>query len=78
VASYLQQSGRTKVLVAGFDALDEAKTAIRAGQLTATIDQQARQQGYMGFMTALHLIRSETVPMEVQVESRLVTAQTLK
>jgi ribose transport system substrate-binding protein len=78
VASYLQQSGRTKVLVAGFDALDEAKTAIRAGQLTATIDQQARQQGYMGFMTALHLIRGETVPMEVQVESRLVTTQTLK
>lgn len=48
VLKYLQETGNTQVLVGGFDALEEAKSAIRAGQLSATIDQQAGQQGYLG------------------------------
>ncbi len=75
---YLQESGRTKVLVAGFDALQEAKTAIQAGQLAVTVDQQADQQGYLGVNTALKLIRGEQVPMDLRVEVRLVTAESLK
>lgn len=78
VLKYLQEAGKTKVLVAGFDALDEAQTAIRAGQLSATIDQQADQQGYLGVMTALRLLKGESPPMELEVEAKLVTAQTLK
>ena len=78
VLKYLQEAGNTKVLLAGFDALEEAKTAIRAGQLSATVDQQAAQQGYLGVMTALQLLKGEPQPLELEVEARLVTAQTLQ
>jgi ribose transport system substrate-binding protein len=78
VIKYLQESGKTTVLVAGFDALEEAKTAIRAGQMSATIDQQARKQGYEGVMTALKAIRGETVPDVVLVDAGLLTADTLR
>ena len=75
---YLQESGHTKVLVAGFDALQEAKTAIQAGQMAVTVDQQADQQGYLGVASALKLMHGEQVPMDLKVEVRLVTAETLK
>ena len=77
VMKYLQEAGKTKVLVAGFDALEEAKTAIRLGQLSVTVDQQAAQQGYMGVMAALQLLKGETPSLELEVEAKLVTAQSL-
>lgn len=70
---HLQETGRARVLVAGFDALAEARTAIRAGQLAATVNQQADRQGYLGVMTAVKLLRGETVPMDLKVGVRLVT-----
>jgi ribose transport system substrate-binding protein len=75
---YLQQSGRTDVLVAGFDALGDVMPALRAGQLAATVDQQAAQQGYLGIRTALQMLAGETPAMQIDVASRLVTAQSLK
>lgn len=75
---YLEEAGDTRVLVAGFDALDEAKTALRSGQLAVTIDQQANEQGYLGVMTALKMIRQESVPPELLVPAQLVTASTLR
>ena len=78
VMKYLQETGKSKVLVAGFDALEEAQTAIRAGQLSVTVDQQAGQQGYLGVMTALQLLRGEPSALELEVEAKLVTADTLK
>lgn len=75
---YLQESGKKHVRVAGFDALEEAKAALRAGQLMATVDQQAAEQGYRGITTALDMLHGKTVPMEVNVEAALVTAKTLK
>jgi ribose transport system substrate-binding protein len=78
VVKFLQETDRRRVLVAGFDALDEAKVAVFEGQMTGTVDQQAAQQGYQGVMTALKLLRAEVVPQEVLVESRLITAGDLK
>lgn len=78
VIKYLQETGRKQVLVAGFDALEEAKDAIRQGQLAVTIDQQAAQQGYMGVMTALKLLRGETVPEQVLVAAKLISANDLR
>ena len=75
---YLQEAGKTKVLVAGFDALQEAKTAIRLGQLSATVDQQAAQQGYQGVMAALQLLKNESPPLELEVQVRLITAASLR
>ena len=75
---YLQDSGNGKVRVIGFDALEEAKKALQAGQLAVTVDQQPAEQGYLGITTALKLLKGEPVPMELEVATRLVTAATLK
>jgi ribose transport system substrate-binding protein len=76
---YLQETGRTKVKVIGFDALDEARTAVQAGQMAVTVNQQADQQGYLGVMTALKLLQrpaSEALPKDLEVRTVLVTAGT--
>ena len=64
--------------MAGFDALEEAKTAIRAGQLSVTVDQQAARQGYLGVTTALQLIKGESQPLHIEVDAKLITADTLQ
>ena len=75
---YLQEAGAASVKVIGFDNLDEARKAIQAGQMAATVNQQPDQQGYLGVMTALKLMRGESVPMEIEVDTRLVTPDSLK
>ena len=75
---YLREAGKTKVLIGGFDALDEAKAAVKQGGLLVTVDQQADQQGYLGITTALKLLQGVKVPMEIQVDARLVTGDSLK
>lgn len=74
---YLQESGRNKVVVGGFDALTETKRSIQNGEMMATIDQQASRQGYLGITHALKLLRHETLPNTVLVETVLVTSNTL-
>lgn len=75
---YLQESGHTKVRVAGYDALAEALSEIQAGHMVATVDQQAAEQGYQGVALAMRLIRGETVPANTVIDTRLVTAASLK
>ncbi|MBV8632931.1 MAG: substrate-binding domain-containing protein [Burkholderiaceae bacterium] len=77
VVKYLQDSGRKDVLVAGYDALDEARAAIKAGTLAATIDQQAAEQGYQGVALAVRALKGESVPATVTVDSHLVTAASM-
>ena len=69
---YLEEAARKDVLVAGYDALDEAKAAIRAGKLAATIDQQASQQGYLGVEYAVKALRGQSVPAVTLIDTRLV------
>jgi ribose transport system substrate-binding protein len=66
------------VTVIGYDALDEAKTAVRAGRLAVTVDQQAAEQGYQGIATAVRMLHGETVPEQVKVNTALITAANLK
>lgn len=75
---YLQESGRTKVSVAGYDALAEAMAEIKGGRMAATVDQQAAEQGYQGVALALQLIKGAKVPTMTLIDTRLVTATDLK
>lgn len=77
VMKFLQETGRHHVQVVGFDALEEAQIAIKAGQMVATVNQQADEQGYRGVQTALALLRGETPPMEIMVSAQVVTAASL-
>jgi ribose transport system substrate-binding protein len=74
---YLQTSHRQGVKVAGFDALDEALTEIRSKRMSATVDQQAAEQGYQGVALALRLTQGSSVPTVTTIDTRLITADTL-
>jgi ribose transport system substrate-binding protein len=74
---YLRTAGKSHVLVAGYDALDEALRAVREGKLQATIDQQAAQQGFIGVRYAVDLLKGRRPPLETFVEVKLITRATL-
>jgi ribose transport system substrate-binding protein len=78
VINYLQTSGKTDMQIAAYDALAEAKEAIKAGTLAATIDQQAARQGYLGVEYAIKALRGEELPAETMVDVLLVTAENVE
>ena len=67
VIQYLDEVKRKDILLAGFDALAEAKTAIVEGKMSDTIDQQAAVQGYTGVKMALDLINGKSVTDPVKL-----------
>ena len=71
---YLQESGKTKVKVVGYDALEEAIAEVKAGRMTATVDQQAAEQGYQGVAMALRLIKGEKAASQTMIETRVISA----
>lgn len=75
---YLSEVGKTDaVLVAAFDALEEAKAAIVAGKLAVTIDQLAAEQGYLGVEYAFRALNGEELPAETYIDVLLVTIDNL-
>ena len=67
-------AGRTgDVLVVGFDALDEARQAIREGRMAATIAQHPRDMGRLAIESAWSILQGDTVPAEQPVGIELVT-----
>jgi ribose transport system substrate-binding protein len=75
---YLQESGKSAVKIAGYDALNEAIGEIKAGRMIATVDQQAAEQGYQGVALAVKLIQGGKVPENTLIATRLITAAALK
>lgn len=71
----LEESGRSDVLVAAYDALEQARQAISSGRLQATVDQRADQQGYLGVHYALRALNGDTLPAETLIDTRLVTPE---
>jgi len=74
---YLDETGRNDVLVASYDDIEEARTAMRRGRLLATINQRADEQGYMGVKYAVRALAGEKLPAETFIDVELVTADTL-
>jgi ribose transport system substrate-binding protein len=74
---YLHENQRSAVKVAGYDALDEAVTAVKAGQLAVTVNQQASEQGFQGVALAVRLLNGESVPDVMLIDTRLVTRNNL-
>lgn len=75
---YLDEAKIKNVLVAGFDALTEAKTAIRNGKMTVTIDQQPFLQGYKGIEYAVKLLNGQNVDLETMVDLKVIDADAVK
>ncbi len=56
----------------GFDAIEDALTAIEAGELQATIAQQPKEMGRLGVETAVKHLNGETVADEIPVDLALI------
>lgn len=66
-------AGKTKsIAVVGFDAQDDARTAIREGRMAATIAQNPREMGRLAVISAARLLRKETLPADQPVPIELV------
>ncbi len=66
-------AGRTKdIAVVGFDAQDDARTAIRQGRMAATIAQNPHEMGSLAVISASKLLRNETIPAVQPVPIDLV------
>ena len=70
-------AGRSsRIRVVGFDALDDARKAIEAGRMEASVAQSPRDMGRIAVESAAKLLRGETVPADQKVPIALVTRGT--
>ena len=65
------RSGHIRVV--GFDALDDARKAITAGRMEASMAQSPRDMGRLAVEAAARLLKSEPVPPDQTVPIELVT-----
>ncbi len=66
--------GKTgKIIVVGFDAVDEAREAIRSGQMDATIAQYPEEMGRTAVETAWTYLNGGKVPAFIPVKIELIT-----
>ena len=70
------KSGRIRVI--GFDALEDAKKAIAAGTMAASVAQFPSEMGRVAVESALKVIRGETLPSDINVKLELVTKDNVK
>src|SRR3989454_10533536 len=72
-------AGKTgKIKVIGFDALDDAKKAIAAGTMAASVAQFPSEMGRAAVESAVKVIRGETLPADINVKLALVTKDNAK
>jgi ribose transport system substrate-binding protein len=70
----IQAAGRTgKLRVIGFDAVDDARKAMTAGTMVASVAQFPADMGRLAVESAVALIRGQKPPPEHQVRIELVT-----
>ncbi|HEV2985732.1 MAG TPA: sugar ABC transporter substrate-binding protein [Vicinamibacterales bacterium] len=70
------KTGRIRVI--GFDALDDAKRAIAAGTMEASVAQFPSEMGRAAVESAVKVIRGETVSPDIKVKLELVTRDNMK
>lgn len=74
----LKDAGRADVMVVGVDATPDGLAALEAGDLSATVFQDAAGQGGGAIDTALKAVKGESVEQEVMIPFKLVTPENLK
>jgi ribose transport system substrate-binding protein len=67
-------AGRTgRIRVVGFDALDDAKKAIEAGTMDASVAQFPYEMGKAAVESAVKIMAGETLPPDIMVKLEMVT-----
>jgi len=69
---------RGKIKVVGFDALDDAKKAIAAGTMEASVAQFPAEMGRVAVESAVKVMRGEKLPPDINVKLDLVTRDNVK
>jgi ribose transport system substrate-binding protein len=65
------KTGRIRVI--GFDALDDAKKAIEAGTMDASVAQFPYEMGRVAVESAVKVLNGETLPADIMVKLEMVT-----
>ncbi len=69
-------AGKTgKIRVVGFDALDDAKKAIEAGTMEASVAQFPYEMGKAAVESAVKVMNGEKLPADIMVKLEMVTKQ---
>jgi ribose transport system substrate-binding protein len=71
-----RRTGTIKVI--GFDALDDAKKAIAAGTMAASVAQFPAEMGRAAVESAVKVIHGEKIPEDIKVKLELVTRDNAK
>jgi ribose transport system substrate-binding protein len=72
-------AGKTgKIKVIGFDALDDARKAIAAGTMEASVAQFPAEMGRAAVESAVKVIHGEPLPADIKVKLELVTKDNVK
>jgi ribose transport system substrate-binding protein len=75
----IASAGKTgKIRVIGFDALDDAKKAIAAGTMAASVAQFPSEMGRAAVESAVKVIHGEKIPEDIKVKLELVTKDNVK
>lgn len=69
------KSGAIEVI--GFDAVEDARRAIREGRMAASVAQFPFDMGRIAIETAVRVLKGESVPAEIPVRIQLITRETL-
>src|SRR4029453_18418706 len=70
-----RKTGRIRVI--GFDALDDAKKAIEAGTMEASVAQFPYEMGQSAVESAVKVLAGETLPPDIIVKLEMVTKASL-
>lgn len=64
-----------EIAVIGFDAVDEARTAIRQGRMEGSIAQSPDEMGRVAVESAVKLLNGEAIPETIPVKIELITKE---
>lgn len=69
------QAANKDIIVIGFDATDDAKSAIKQGLMKASVAQQPELMGSMAVENAVKIIKGENIEKIIPVEVKLIKAE---
>jgi len=79
IARYLKAHGKAKILLVGYDLIEENKVYLNDGTIDFLISQQPETQGYLGIMTLFRHLNRQEIPGPVQYSPiDIITAENIK
>lgn len=66
-----------KIIVIGFDAVTDGRTAIKEGRMNGSVAQHPYEMGKISVESAYKVIKGETIPTELPVKIELITKSKL-